>query len=160
MYLKKAQAEKPSLYEIPYDNFDLANRFAPNWEETITLEKESRSKLDKVLVKPYDYTKQNSLYEIFKPPSQEYLDQLARVTEVRKKMWRKSFVKSKPNIVKNIAFLPISKSVSKSRQTYNVMTNNINHFRELVDQDWVKHTTDRFRAPTALDMEVLIKKHV
>ncbi|GJT07858.1 retrovirus-related pol polyprotein from transposon TNT 1-94 [Tanacetum coccineum] len=87
MYLKKAQAEKPCLYEIPYDNSDLANRFAPDWEETITLEKESRSKLDKDLVKPYDYTKQN----------------------------------------------------------------------KLVDQAWVKHTSDRFRAPTALDMEVLIK---
>ncbi|GJU56140.1 hypothetical protein Tco_1229854 [Tanacetum coccineum] len=157
MYLKKAQAEKPCLYEIPYDNSDLANRFAPDWEETITLEKESRSKLDKDLVKPYDYTKQNSLYEIFKPPSQEYLDQLAHAKEVRKKMWRKSFVKTKPNIVKNIAFLPVLKSVSKSRQAYNVMTNNINHFREIVDQAWVKHTSDRFRAPTALDMEVLIK---
>ncbi|GJW78351.1 hypothetical protein Tco_0140033 [Tanacetum coccineum] len=85
MYLKKAQAEKPCLYEIPYDNSDLANRFAPYWEETITLEKESRSKLDKDLVKPYDYTKQNSLYEVFKPPSKEYLDQLAHAKEVRKK---------------------------------------------------------------------------
>ncbi|GJV13958.1 hypothetical protein Tco_1359281 [Tanacetum coccineum] len=157
MYLKKAQAKKPCLYEIPYDNSNLANRFAPDWEETITLEKESRSKLDKDLVKPFDYTKQNSLYEIFKPPSQDYLDQLAHAKEVRKKMWRKSFVKTKPNIVKNIAFLPVSKSVSKSRQAYNVMTNNINHFRELVAQAWFKHTSDRFRAPTAHDMEVLIK---
>ncbi|GJR07507.1 hypothetical protein Tco_0790159 [Tanacetum coccineum] len=134
MYLKKAQSEKPCLYEIPYDTSDLANRFALDREETLTLEQESRSNLVKDLVKPYDYTKQNSLYEIFKPPSQEYLDQLAHAKEVRKKMWRKSFVKSKPNIVKNIAFLLVSKSVSKSRQAYNVMTNNINHFREIVDQ--------------------------
>ncbi|GJS65384.1 hypothetical protein Tco_0679948 [Tanacetum coccineum] len=153
MYLKKAQAEKPCLYEIPYDNSDLANRFAPEREETITLDKESRSKLNKDLVKPYDYTKQNSLYETFKPPSQEYLDQLAHAKEVRKKMWRKSFVKTKPNIVKNIAFLPVSKSISKSRKAYNVMTNNINHFREIVDQAWVIHTYDSFSAPTALDME-------
>ncbi|GJX66916.1 retrovirus-related pol polyprotein from transposon TNT 1-94 [Tanacetum coccineum] len=157
MYLKKAQAEKLCLYEIPYDTSDLANIFAPDWEETIALEKESRSKLDKDFVKPYDYTKQNSLYEIFKPPSQDHLDQLARAKEVRKKMWRKSFVKSKPNIVKNIAFLPVSKSISKSRQAYNEMTNNMNNFREIVDNAWVKHTSDRFRAPTALDMEVLIK---
>ncbi|GKC79891.1 hypothetical protein Tco_1130665 [Tanacetum coccineum] len=27
MYLKKAQSEKPCLYEIPYDTSDLANRF-------------------------------------------------------------------------------------------------------------------------------------
>ncbi|GKB59677.1 hypothetical protein Tco_0915863, partial [Tanacetum coccineum] len=53
-YLKKAQSEKPCLYEIPYDTSDRANRFAPK----------SRSKLNKDIVKPYDYTKQNSLYEI------------------------------------------------------------------------------------------------
>ncbi|GJV08796.1 hypothetical protein Tco_1346452 [Tanacetum coccineum] len=46
-YLKIAQSEKPRLYEIPYDTFDPANRFCPNGEETVTLEKESRSKLDK-----------------------------------------------------------------------------------------------------------------
>ncbi|GKB74333.1 hypothetical protein Tco_0935745 [Tanacetum coccineum] len=37
------------------------------------------------------------------------------------------------------------------------MTNNINHHRELVDQAWEKHSHNHFRAPTALDMEVLIK---
>ncbi|GJS78372.1 ribonuclease H-like domain-containing protein [Tanacetum coccineum] len=72
-YLKKAQSEKPCLYEIPYDTSDLANRFAPNREETMTLANESRSKLNKDYVKPYDYTRQNSLYEIFKAPSLEYL---------------------------------------------------------------------------------------
>ncbi|GJU21204.1 retrovirus-related pol polyprotein from transposon TNT 1-94 [Tanacetum coccineum] len=57
----------------------------------LTLEKESRSKLDKDKVKPYDYTYQNSLYETFKPPSKTYLDQLERAKEVRKTMWRKTF---------------------------------------------------------------------
>ncbi|GKC50882.1 hypothetical protein Tco_1073627, partial [Tanacetum coccineum] len=42
-YLKKAQSDKPCLYEIPYDTSDPANRFCPNGEETVTLEKESRS---------------------------------------------------------------------------------------------------------------------
>ncbi|GJR19147.1 integrase, catalytic region, zinc finger, CCHC-type containing protein [Tanacetum coccineum] len=46
-YLKKAQSDKPRLYEIPYDTSDPANRFCPDGEETVTLEKESRSKLDK-----------------------------------------------------------------------------------------------------------------
>ncbi|GJY23511.1 hypothetical protein Tco_0397169 [Tanacetum coccineum] len=72
MYLKKAQYEKPCLYEIPYDQSDPANRLVPDREETLTLEKESRSKLNKDLVRPYDYTKLNSLYEIFKPASHEY----------------------------------------------------------------------------------------
>ncbi|GKB62446.1 hypothetical protein Tco_0918632 [Tanacetum coccineum] len=39
------------------------------------------------------------------------------------------------------------------------MTNNINHFRELVNQAWVKHSKDHLnlRALTAHDIEILIK---
>ncbi|GJS85377.1 hypothetical protein Tco_0751918 [Tanacetum coccineum] len=107
---RKAQSEKPRLYEIPYDTSDPANRFAPDREETMTLDNESRSKLNKDYVKPYDYTKQNSLYEIFKAPSLEYLYQLERGKEVRNTMWRKPFVRTKPNIAKNVAFLPVSES--------------------------------------------------
>ncbi|GJT34059.1 hypothetical protein Tco_0924478 [Tanacetum coccineum] len=157
MYLKKAQSEKQYLYAIPYDQSDHANRLVPDREETMTLEKESRSNLNKDKVRPYEYTKLNSLYEIFKSTTQDYHEQLAHANEVRKKMWRKSFVKTKPKIFKNIGFLPVSKSISKSRQAYNVMTNNINHFRELVDQAWEKHCHDHFRAPTAHDMKILIK---
>ncbi|GJZ98854.1 hypothetical protein Tco_0671307 [Tanacetum coccineum] len=68
------------------------NRFAPEREETMTLENESRSKLNKDKVKPYDYTNQNSLYEIFKGPSLEYLYQLdRRNNEVRKTIQNDSF---------------------------------------------------------------------
>ncbi|GKG27003.1 hypothetical protein Tco_0402706, partial [Tanacetum coccineum] len=56
-----------------------------------------------------------------------------------------------------MGLLPNLKSISKSRQAYNVMTNNITHFRELVDQAWEKHSYDHFRTPTAQDMEILIK---
>ncbi|GKD71378.1 hypothetical protein Tco_1325468 [Tanacetum coccineum] len=47
--------------------------------------------------------------------------------------------------------------MSKSRQAYNVMTNNINHFKLIVDQAWKKHVADKFRAPTAKDMTVLVE---
>ncbi|GKB55215.1 hypothetical protein Tco_0905968 [Tanacetum coccineum] len=157
MSLQKAESQKPCLYEILYDQSDPTNRRVPDREETLTLENESQTKLNKDLVRPYDYTKLNSLYEIFKPLTQEYHVQLAHANEVRKKMWRKSFVKTKPKIFENIGFLPVSKSISKSRQAYNVMTNNINHFRELFNQAWVKHSKDHFCAPTAHDMENLIK---
>ncbi|GKB15768.1 hypothetical protein Tco_0849691, partial [Tanacetum coccineum] len=81
----KKEKDLDKLIAIPYDKCDLANLFAPDWEETLTLEQESRSKLNKDLVKPYDYTKQNSFYENFKPSSPEYLDQLAHANEIRKK---------------------------------------------------------------------------
>ncbi|GJR34886.1 retrovirus-related pol polyprotein from transposon TNT 1-94 [Tanacetum coccineum] len=130
-YLKIAQSEKPHLYEIPYDTSDPANRFCPNGEETVTLEKESRSKLDK--------------------------DKLEHAKEVRKTMWRKTFNRTKPNIAKNVSFLPVSKSISKSRQVYNEMTNNFNHFRTICEQAWSNHTNSAFPNPTAKSMEVLIK---
>nr|GEV23154.1 retrovirus-related Pol polyprotein from transposon TNT 1-94 [Tanacetum cinerariifolium] len=125
IYLKQAQSEIPCLYVFPYDQSNHANRLIPDGEETLALERESRSKLNKDLVRPYDYTKLNSLYEIFKPPTQE--------------------------------LLPVSKSISKSRQAYNVMTNNINHFKQNIDDAWIKHSKDLFRAPTAHDMEILIQ---
>ncbi|GJU05831.1 integrase, catalytic region, zinc finger, CCHC-type containing protein [Tanacetum coccineum] len=125
-YLKKAQSEKPCLYEIPYDTSDLANRFAPNREETMTLANESRSKLNKDYVKHNDYlSRQDSLYEIFKAPSLEYLYQLERAKEVRKTMWRKPFVRTKPNIAKydlkaqmqdkNIAISELKKLIEKCK---------------------------------------------
>ncbi|GJW38860.1 hypothetical protein Tco_0064705 [Tanacetum coccineum] len=103
-YLKIAQSEKPRLYEIPYDTSDPANRFCPNGEETVTLEKESRSKLDKDKVKPYDYTYQNSLYETFKPPSKTYLDQLERAKEVRKTNVEKTDIE----LLIGLSFVPLN----------------------------------------------------
>ncbi|GJV68256.1 hypothetical protein Tco_1483765 [Tanacetum coccineum] len=109
-YLKKAQSEKPCLYKIPYDKNDLANIFAPNRVETLILEEESRSKLDKKLIQKYDYTYQNSLYELFAPQTHKSLDELYFANETQKKMWIKSFVKYKPKIVKIIGFLPTQAS--------------------------------------------------
>ncbi|GJS68742.1 hypothetical protein Tco_0683307 [Tanacetum coccineum] len=70
-YLKKAQSEKPRLYEIPYDTSDPANRFCPNGEETVTLEKESRSKLDKEQSETICYTYQNILMKNFQTHHQK-----------------------------------------------------------------------------------------
>nr|GEZ90999.1 hypothetical protein [Tanacetum cinerariifolium] len=68
-YLKQAQSEIPCLYAFPYDQSTHANRLIPDGEETLALERKSRSKVNKDLVRPYDYTPLNSLYEIFKPPN-------------------------------------------------------------------------------------------
>ncbi|GJS26061.1 hypothetical protein Tco_0486681 [Tanacetum coccineum] len=46
-YLKTANLKNPDLYEIPFDTSDPANKFAPEREETMTLDNESRSKLNK-----------------------------------------------------------------------------------------------------------------
>ncbi|GJY98547.1 hypothetical protein Tco_0515457 [Tanacetum coccineum] len=74
-YLKtKLNLKSLVLYEIPYDTSDPANRFCPNGEETVTLEKESRSKLDKDKVKNHIITYQNSLYETLSHHPKTYLE--------------------------------------------------------------------------------------
>ncbi|GKD24345.1 hypothetical protein Tco_1230559 [Tanacetum coccineum] len=50
-YLKKAQSKKPYFYKIAYDKDDLANIFALNHQEILTLVEESRSKLDNEKIK-------------------------------------------------------------------------------------------------------------
>nr|GEY44544.1 hypothetical protein [Tanacetum cinerariifolium] len=37
------------------------------------------------------------------------------------------------------------------------MTNNINHFKEIIDNAWIKHSKDQFRAPTTQDTEISIQ---
>ncbi|GKE12435.1 hypothetical protein Tco_1415986 [Tanacetum coccineum] len=72
LYLKQAQEEKPCLYNVKYDKNDLANLFAPESDETLRLAEESRSKLCKDKVKSYDYTKQNSLDELFTSQTKKF----------------------------------------------------------------------------------------
>nr|GEU66497.1 hypothetical protein [Tanacetum cinerariifolium] len=65
-FLKKAKAANPRLYDIGCYNDNLALMLAPEYDEVIRLEKESRSKLSD-LIKPFDYTKLNNLYDLFVP---------------------------------------------------------------------------------------------
>ncbi|GJU91967.1 retrovirus-related pol polyprotein from transposon TNT 1-94 [Tanacetum coccineum] len=60
---QNAQNEIPCLYAIPHDQSDPANRLVPDREETLTLDNERQTKLNKDLVKPFDYTKLNNLVQ-------------------------------------------------------------------------------------------------
>nr|GEV28955.1 hypothetical protein [Tanacetum cinerariifolium] len=53
-YLKQAQSEIICLYSFPYDQSTHANRLIPDGEETLALERESRSKLNKDLAQIVD----------------------------------------------------------------------------------------------------------
>ncbi|GJS58288.1 uncharacterized mitochondrial protein-like protein [Tanacetum coccineum] len=162
-YLKKAQSDKPRLYEIPYDTSDPANRFCPNGEETVTLEKESRSKLDKDKVKPYDYTYQNSLYETFKPPSKAYLDQLERAKEVRKTMWRKTFVRTKPNHLYNSSYSLLTLDAQSSMTgNLKLLCNFVEKFLEPVLHQWtsVHNSSELGIKTTAMNRQFKVIKGI
>nr|GFB43929.1 hypothetical protein [Tanacetum cinerariifolium] len=65
-YLKKAKQANPRLYDIGCYNDNLALMLSPESDEVIRIEKESRSKLSD-LIRPFDYAKLNSLYDLFVP---------------------------------------------------------------------------------------------
>nr|GFA71868.1 hypothetical protein [Tanacetum cinerariifolium] len=65
-FLKKAQSANPRLYDIGCYNDNLALMLAPESNEGIHLEKQSRSKLSD-LIRPFDYEKFNNLYDLFVP---------------------------------------------------------------------------------------------
>nr|GEX53200.1 hypothetical protein [Tanacetum cinerariifolium] len=124
MYLKMAQSKKPCLYEILNDQFDPTNRLVPDREETPTLEREGRLKLNKDLVRPYDYTKLHNLYEIFKPVSQEYHEQLAHANKKMKGMsvdtnFEKQSILGKPPLqpIRNQPVIPTGQKFSPNKSS-------------------------------------------
>nr|GEX02255.1 hypothetical protein [Tanacetum cinerariifolium] len=65
-FLKKAQRANPRMYDIGFYNDNLVLMLAPESDEVIRLEKESRLKLSD-LIRPFDYEKLNNLYDLFVP---------------------------------------------------------------------------------------------
>ncbi|GJW20790.1 retrovirus-related pol polyprotein from transposon TNT 1-94 [Tanacetum coccineum] len=83
-FLKKAQRANPCLYDIGCYNDNLALMLAPESDETIRLDKESRSKLSD-LIRPFDYDQLNNLYELFVPqreksPEQHYFPRTSKMS--------------------------------------------------------------------------------
>nr|GFB05932.1 hypothetical protein [Tanacetum cinerariifolium] len=73
-YLKKAKQANPHLYDIGCYNDNLALMLSLESDEVIRLEKESRSKLSD-LIRPFDYDKLNSLYDLFVPQHEKSSEQ-------------------------------------------------------------------------------------
>nr|GEY01056.1 retrovirus-related Pol polyprotein from transposon TNT 1-94 [Tanacetum cinerariifolium] len=73
-FLKKAQRVNPRLYDIGSYNDNLVLMLAPESDEVIHLEKESRSKLSD-LIRPFDYNKLNNLYDLFVPQREKSSEQ-------------------------------------------------------------------------------------
>nr|GFC50245.1 hypothetical protein [Tanacetum cinerariifolium] len=72
--VKKEKQANPHLYDIGCYNDNLALMLSPESDEVIPLEKESRSKLSD-LIRPFDYAKLNSLYDLFVPQREKSSEQ-------------------------------------------------------------------------------------
>nr|GFB50515.1 hypothetical protein [Tanacetum cinerariifolium] len=73
-FLKKSQRTNPHMYDIGCYNDNIALMLAPESDEVIRLEKESRSKLSD-LIRPFDYDKLNNLYDLFIPQREKSSEQ-------------------------------------------------------------------------------------
>nr|GEW36274.1 hypothetical protein [Tanacetum cinerariifolium] len=98
-YLKKAKQANPRMYDIGCYNDNLDLMLSPESDEVIRLEKESRSKLSD-LVRPFDYAKLNSLYDLFVPQrekssKQRFFSKLSRISHInaQKEKKKESFQK-------------------------------------------------------------------
>ncbi|GJT08719.1 hypothetical protein Tco_0843181 [Tanacetum coccineum] len=98
-FLKKAQRANPRLYDIGCYNDNLALMLSHESDETIRLEKQSRSKLSN-LIRPFDYDQLNNLYDLFVPqreksPKQHYFPKMSKMShtssnnEISKESFRK-----------------------------------------------------------------------
>ncbi|GJZ10699.1 hypothetical protein Tco_0545458 [Tanacetum coccineum] len=81
-FLKKDQRVNPRLYDIGCYNDNLGLMLAPESDEIIRLDKESRSKL-RDLIRPFDYDQLNNLYDLFVPqqeksPEQHYFSKTSK----------------------------------------------------------------------------------
>nr|GFB00963.1 hypothetical protein [Tanacetum cinerariifolium] len=99
-FLKKAKQANPRLYDIGCYNDNLALMLSLESDEVIRLEKESRSKLSD-LVRPFDYAKLNSLYDLFVPQhensfEQRFFSERSRISHINvQKEKRKSLFRIK-----------------------------------------------------------------
>nr|GFB56723.1 hypothetical protein [Tanacetum cinerariifolium] len=99
-YLKKAKQANPRLYDIGCYNNNLALMISSESDEVIRLEKESRSKLSD-LIRPFDYAKLNSLYDLFVPQhekssEQRFFSKRSRISHINvQKEKKKEFFRNK-----------------------------------------------------------------
>nr|GEU53816.1 retrovirus-related Pol polyprotein from transposon TNT 1-94 [Tanacetum cinerariifolium] len=128
-FLKKAQIVNSRLYDIGCYNDNLALMFAPEFNEVIRLEKESRSKLSD-LIRPFDYNKLNNLYDLFvsqreKSSKQRYFSERSRLrhTIVNNGNLKESFNKQSTLLEKRMdESIPLDKQCRSSLELFKVKT--------------------------------------
>nr|GEW95052.1 hypothetical protein [Tanacetum cinerariifolium] len=123
--VKKAKQANPRLYDIGCYNDNLALMLSLESDEVIRLEKESRSKLSD-LIRPFDYAKLNSLYDLFVPQrenssEQRFFSERSRVSHIISQKEKKSFNKQPTLLEKRLdESIPLGKQCRSSLELFNV----------------------------------------
>nr|GEZ88475.1 hypothetical protein [Tanacetum cinerariifolium] len=128
-FLKKAQRANPRLYDIGCYNDNIALMLAPDTDEVLRLEKKSRSKLSD-LIRPFDYTKLNNLYDLFVPQREKSSEQRYFLERSRLSHINVNNGKSKESFNKQTTLLekqmddsiPLDKQCQSSLENFKVKT--------------------------------------
>nr|GFA16468.1 hypothetical protein [Tanacetum cinerariifolium] len=126
----KVKRANPRLYDIGCYNDNLALMLALKSDEVIRLEIESRSKLSD-LINPFDYTKLNSLYDLFVPQREKSSEQRFFLERSRISHINVQNAKKKESFQKQTTFLekrmdesiPVNKNCQSSLETVNIKIN-------------------------------------
>ncbi|GJR88068.1 retrovirus-related pol polyprotein from transposon TNT 1-94 [Tanacetum coccineum] len=126
-FLKKAQRANPRLYDIGCYNDNLALMLAPESDETIRLDKESRSKLSD-LIRPFDYDQLNNLYDLFVPqreksPEQHYFSKTSKMshTSSNNEISKESFHKQQTLLEKRMdESIPWDQKCKSSKELFKI----------------------------------------
>nr|GEV69049.1 hypothetical protein [Tanacetum cinerariifolium] len=126
-FLKKAQRANPRLYDIGCYNDNLALMLAPESDEVIRLEKESRSKLSD-LIRPFDYEKLNNLYDLFvqqreNSSAQRYFSERSKMshTPVNNENSKESFNKQTTLLEKRLDEpIPYDQNCKSSKENFKI----------------------------------------
>nr|GEX00939.1 hypothetical protein [Tanacetum cinerariifolium] len=129
-YIKKAKQENLVLYDIGFYDDNLALMLAPESDEVIRLEKESRSKLSD-LIRPFDYNNLNNLYDLFVPQrekssEQRYFSERSRMSHihVQNEKRKESFNKQTTLLEKRMdESIPLNKNCQSSLEIVQIKTN-------------------------------------
>nr|GEV84687.1 integrase, catalytic region, zinc finger, CCHC-type, peptidase aspartic, catalytic [Tanacetum cinerariifolium] len=151
-FLKQAQRANPHLYDIGCYNDNIALMLAPESEEVIRLEKESRSKLSD-LIRHFDYEKLNNLYDLFVPQrenssTQRYFSEMSKMryipgviptTSVSRPQLKSNQIKDRVMLnnsqgkkhevedrCRNVKFSKNKMSVTACNDSLNAKTSNVN----------------------------------
>ncbi|GJR29254.1 retrovirus-related pol polyprotein from transposon TNT 1-94 [Tanacetum coccineum] len=126
-FLKKAQRANPRLYDTGCYNYNLALILAPESDETIRLDKESRSKLSD-LIRPFDYDQLNNLYDLFvlqqeKSPEQHYFPRTSKMshTSSNNEFSKESFGKQTTLLAKRMdESIPWDQKCKSSKELFKI----------------------------------------
>nr|GEZ56352.1 hypothetical protein [Tanacetum cinerariifolium] len=134
-FLKKAQRANPRLYDIGCYNDNLALMLAPEFDEVIRLEKESRSKLSD-LIRPLDYEKLNNLSDLFVPQrekssAQRYFLERPQLksSQMEDRVMLNNSQRKKQEVEdhrRNVKFSKNKMSVTACNDSLNAKTSNVN----------------------------------